>query len=174
MDWYAGVIEVIDMRSFTSIWYWIVVAVVWSTTAHWTLGVPFDMVTHARRSQGGQAQQDLEALVRINVNRLIYIMDVSGHWVVAFVFFLLSALLILGFWYNVEIAQSLFLVLAPLSLVFVLSVRSARRIQTLGTFGQALRSHLGRQRLINQIIGLVAIFITAFWGMWHNLNASVL
>lgn len=173
MDWYTGVIEVIDMRSFTSIWYWIVVAVVWSTTAHWTLGVPFDMVTHARRAEGGQPQKDLEALTLINVNRLLYIMDVSGPWLVAFVFFLLSGLVALGFWYDIEIAQSVFLILAPLSLVFSLSVRSARKLNRLGIDGQALRKHLARQRLFNQVIGLVAIFITAFWGMWHNLNASV-
>ena len=174
LDWYSRVIEVIDMRSFTSIWYWIVVAVVWSTAAHWTLGVPFDMVTHARRSESLKPQADLEALISTNVNRILYIIDISGPWIVAFVFFLLSALMALGFWYGIEIAQSIFLLLTPLSLVFVLSVRSARRIREDGILGVQLRNHLSRQRFINQAIGLVAIFITAFWGMWHNLNASVL
>ena len=174
MDWYAGVVEVIDMRSFTSIWYWIVVAVMWSSTAHWTMGVPFDAVTRARRAQGGAAQEDLETLVRVNCNRLVHIMDVSGPMVIAFLFFLLSILVILGFWYGIEIAQAVFLLLGPMSLVFILSVRHARNIRARGTHGNDLRSHLGRQRLVNQVIGLVSIFVTAFWGMWHNLGASVL
>ena len=174
MDWYTGVIEVIDMRSFTSIWYWIVVAVVWSTTAHWTLGVPYDAVTRARRAQGGQAQEDLETLVRVNCNRLLHIMDVSGHWVVGVGFFLLTALALLGFWYKIELAQAIFLFAAPLTLVALISVHRARKIRTLGLYGQALRSFLGRTRFFNQLIGLISIFITAFWGMWHNLNATVL
>jgi hypothetical protein len=174
LDWYAGVIEVIDMRSFTSIWYWIIVAVVWSSTAHWTLGVPYDAVTRARRSQGGQAQDDLETLVRINCNRIIHIMDISGLWVVGFAFFLLSALTILGFWYRIEMAQAIFLLVAPLTLVFLLTVRAARKIRVSGLYGHAVRVYLGRIRFFNQVIGLVSVFITAFWGMWHNLNVSVL
>lgn len=174
MDWYTGVIEVIDMRSFTSIWYWIVVAVVWSSTAHWTLGVPFDAVTRARRSQGGQAQDDLEVLVRVNCNRLVHIMELSGIWVIGFVFFLLTILAVLGFFYRVEIAQAIFLLMAPLTLVVLISVRNAVLILNRGTYGQALRAHLGRMRFFNQVIGLISIFITAFWGMWHNLSATVL
>ena len=174
MDWYTGVIEVIDMRSFTSVWYWIVVAVVWSTTAHWTLGVPFDMVTRARRAETGPAQDDLEALIAINVNRLTHIMDVSGSWVVGFSFFFLSTLAILGFWYKIEIAQAVFLIAGPLTLVASLSVRAARRFAALDLKGHHLRSRLARQRFFNQLIGLISIFITAFWGMWHNLSATVL
>ncbi len=29
MDWYATVFELIDMRSFSNLWYWIALAVVW-------------------------------------------------------------------------------------------------------------------------------------------------
>lgn len=162
------------MRSFTSVWYWIALAAVWSTTAHWTLGVPFDAVTRARRAGGGEAQDDLETLVRVNCDRLVHIMDVSGPLAVAAAFFLLSVLAALGFWYAVELAQAVFLIVAPLSLVGLLSTHNARLIQTRGTKGQALRSHLARLRFFNQVIGLVSIFITAFWGMWHNMNATVL
>jgi len=162
------------MRSFTSVWYWIVVAVVWSTTAHWTLGVPFDMVTRARRAETGPAQDDLEMLTRINADRLVHIMDVSGSWVVGLSFFFLSILVILGFWYTIEIAQAVFLITGPMTLVAMLSVRYARHIAAEDPRGHHLRSRLARQRFFNQVIGLVSIFITAFWGMWHNLSATVL
>ncbi len=173
MDWYTGVIEVIDTRSFTSIWYWIIVAVTWSSTSHWTMGVPFDAVTRARRA-GGEAQDDLELLARVNVNRILNIIDQAGLWVVGFATFLLSMLGILGFWYDIEIFQAILLIVGPLTIVALLSVRSARRIRQRGTTGSDLRIHITRQRFVNQFIGLVSIFITAFWGMWHNLSASVL
>jgi hypothetical protein len=69
LDWYRTLFEVIDMRSFSNLWYWIAIAVTWSTVSHWVLGVPFDMLQRARR-QGGQADADFETMVRINANRL--------------------------------------------------------------------------------------------------------
>lgn len=166
------------MRSFTSIWYWIVVAVTWSSTAHWTMGVPFDAVSRARKAaldvDETEAQGDLETLVRVNCNRIVHIMDVSGHWIVGLAFFLLTVLAFLGFWYEIEIAQAVFLLAAPMTLVALLSVGNARRIKTRKIDGEALRASLGRQRFFNQVIGMISIFITAFWGMWHNMSATVL
>ncbi|MDA0223323.1 MAG: component of SufBCD complex [Proteobacteria bacterium] len=174
MDWYTGIFELIDTRSFTSIWYWIVVAVTWSSTSHYTLGVPFDMVTRARKTEEGAAQDDLEHLVMINCNRMLHILDVSGVWLVGIGFFVLTVLGLFGFFYKIQLAQAVFLLLAPLSVVAVLSTQNARLIWTRQTSGHALRAHLSRQRLINQVIGMVSIFITAFWGMWYNMNATVL
>lgn len=174
MDWYTSVIEIIDMRSFTSVWYWIFLAAIWSSTAHWTLGVPFDAVIRARRAKGGTAQADLETLVHANCNRVVHIMDVSGIWVVSFGFFLLAILVALGFFYKIEFAQAVFLIAAPWALVAMLSVHNARTLLSREIAGEALRRYIARLRFYNQLIGLTAIFITAFWGMWHNLSATVL
>ena len=82
MDWYNVIFELIDMRSFSNLWYWIVLAVLWSTASHWVLGVPFDMISRAKK-QSGQAQDDLEVMVRINVSRMLYIARAAGSWLVA-------------------------------------------------------------------------------------------
>ena len=71
MNWYDTVFEVIDMRSFSNLWYWIALAVLWSSVSQWVLGVPFDMILRARREKEGEAMDDLQDLVRINVNRII-------------------------------------------------------------------------------------------------------
>ena len=71
------IFEVIDMRSFSNLWFWIALAVVWSSASHWVLGVPFDMVHRARR-HGGQAQIDLDDLARINANRLLHMLEDAG------------------------------------------------------------------------------------------------
>ncbi|MEP3053977.1 MAG: component of SufBCD complex, partial [Ascidiaceihabitans sp.] len=79
MDLSETLLEIIDMRSFSNLWFWIALAVMWSTASLWVLGVPNDMIVRARRS-AGQAEVDLEDLVRINCNRLLYIAQVSGLW----------------------------------------------------------------------------------------------
>lgn len=169
MDWYQTLFEVIDMRSFSNLWFWIAIAVTWSTVSHWVLGVPFDMLQRARR-HGGQADADFEDMVRINVNRLNYIRGLSGVWLVVFASMVISALVVLGFWYGVEFAQALFLLAFPLSIVAGLSFRAAGRIAASGETGEDLKRRLIRHRLATQVVGMIALFVTAFWGMWRNLQ----
>lgn len=159
------------MRSFSNLWFWIALAVVWSSVSHWVLGVPFDMVSRARR-QGGQAQQDLEDMVRINVNRLLYIGHVSGLVLVAFLCFLLTSLGIMAFWYDVEFAQAIFLLGFPLTLVGALSLSTARLIASEQPEGEALHKRLHRHRVYTQFIGMISIFVTAMFGMYQNLVVS--
>jgi hypothetical protein len=173
LDWYALVFEVIDMRSFSNLWYWIGLAVIWSTTSHWVLGVPFDMVLRARR-QSGQAEVDLEDMVRINTNRILHIGHVSGLWLLAFGCAMLTTLVMLGFWYDVEFAQALFLLAFPLSLIALLSFRTATKIKVGGAKGDALQRTLTRHRIITQVIGMLSVFVTAMWGMYQNLAVGPL
>ena len=173
MDWYDTVFEVIDMRSFSNLWYWIALAVVWSTASHWVLGVPYDMVLRAKR-MGDQAVVDLENMVRINCNRLLYIGHVSGLWLLAFACAMITGLVLLGFWYGVEFAQALFFFVFPLSVIGLLSMFTARLITNEGCTGEQLQKRLGRHRLYTQIIGMLSVVATAMWGMYQNLAVGPL
>ncbi len=165
-DIYRILSEVIDLRSFSNLWFWIALAVMWSTASHYVLGVPYDMVARARRTDG-DAEADLRDLVRINVNRLLYISEAAGLWLTGLAFFLLTALAILGFAYDVEFCQALFLLGFPLTVVFALSIQTARRIRAAD--GEGLYRMLGRHRMKVQGIGVISIFVTAMWGMWQNM-----
>ncbi len=171
MDWHLIVFEVIDMRSFSNLWFWIALAVLWSTASHWVLGVPFDMVTRARRN-GGQAQTDLDDLVRINTNRLLFIVQEAGLWVLAFACFVLAALTLLAFVYWIELAQALFLLGFPMALVAALTLRTAIRLRDEAATGALVQKRLTRLRLATQVIGMISIFVTSLWGMFQNLSAG--
>jgi len=173
VDFYGNLFELIDMRSFSNLWFWISLAVLWSTASHWVLGVPFDLVTRARRS-GGQAEQDLEDLVRIHINRLLFISQVSGLWILGLGCFLLTGLALSGFLYGLEIAQALFLLGFPMSIVGLLSVSTARLIYEEQATGELLRKRLARHRLHVQITGVISIFVTSLWGMYQNATVGVL
>jgi hypothetical protein len=162
LDILDTVFEVIDMRSFSNLWYWIGLAVVWSSTSHWVLGIPHDMIQRARR-EGGQAMEDVEDLARINAGRLIHVVDRGS-----------SAIIALAFYYDVEFAQAVFLVAFPMSFVVLFSVRSCRQIVEGENKGAALCRRLTIHRRITQVIGMVAIFVTAMWGTYQNLSLSIL
>ncbi|NIZ60842.1 component of SufBCD complex [Sedimentitalea sp. CY04] len=173
MDLIDTLVELIDMRSFSNLWFWIALAVVWSSASHWVLGVPIDLVYRAGR-KGGQAERDLEDLVRVNVNRMLYITEVSGVWLLGFGCFILSGLFVLGLFYDVEFAQAVFLLSFPLTLVGLVSLATAIRIEREQITGADLRKALVRCRLYIQMIGTIAIFVTAMWGMFQNLRLGFL
>lgn len=168
MNWTNTLFEVIDMRSFSNLWFWIALAVVWSSVSHWVLGVPFDMIQRARK-QGGQAEIDLYDMVRINVNRLLYIAQVSGLVLLASLSFFLTSLAIMAFAYGVEIAQALFLLAFPMTLVGALSLSTSKVIARDQPEGEALYARLSKHRVITQFIGMISIFVTAMFGMYQNL-----
>lgn len=162
----------ISTRTFSSIWYWLAVAVSWSVASHWILGVPFDMIHRARR-HGGEALDDLEQLVAINVRRLMGITEIAGLWIIGFVTFLLSGLVMSGFYYGFELAQGLFCLALPLTLTGFMSFRLSRRLADKPLTGEHLTKMLLRTRFWFQMIAVVSIFLTAMYGMYHTLSLPV-
>ncbi|WP_093915409.1 component of SufBCD complex [Sulfitobacter marinus] len=168
MNLYQTILEVIDTRSFSNLWFWIVLAALWSSVSHWVLGVPYDMVLRARRF-GEQTQIDLEDMVRINVNRTLYITQVSGMLILALTSFVLTVLFILALYYDVEFAQAVLFLAFPLSVIGLLNVSTAQQIFEESATGDLLHKRLSRHRLYTQIIGIISIFVTSIWGMYQNL-----
>jgi hypothetical protein len=83
-------------------------------------------------------------------------------------------LAILGFFYAVEFAQALFLILAPISVVGALSLRAARHVLDGQGSGDALFRLLRRHRVLVQVIGMFSIFVTSMWGMYQNMQFGAL
>lgn len=145
------------------------VAVVWSSVSHFVLGVPYDLIQRARR-YGDQALTDLEDVVRVNVNRFLHIGTTAGLFLAAFIMFFLTGLFVLAFFYWVELAQAVFLIAFPLCVIGLVTLATAKKIHDSQPKGDELFAALHRHRLITQSIGMVAIFFTAMFGMYENLD----
>jgi hypothetical protein len=173
VDVFELALEVIDLRSFSNLWYWIALAVLWSSVSHWVLGVPHDMIQRARR-EGGQALGDVEDLARININRLLHVIDSGALVLVALAGFWLTTLALLAFYYDIEFAKALFLLIGPLVVVMWVSVRECRRIAAGASQGEPLLRRLTVHRRVVQVIGILSITVTALYGTWLNISVSIL
>ena len=173
MDVYVTIFELIDMRSFTSMWFWIVLAVFWSTMSHYVLGVPYDLIQRAARS-GTETLDDVETLARINATRILYFGSNAGLIMTASGAFILSSLALLGFYYRVEFCQALFLLGFPFAVISMMGQRTARIVQTREPTGPALLSRLRKHRFSTQVVGILSIFVTAFWGIFQAMSTSIL
>lgn len=173
MDLQTLLLETIDRRSFSNIWYWLVVAAAWSMASYRVAGVPWHMAVRAHR-KGGALQADVETLAAIHARRLQQISDEWGVWMAGLTATALSGLATLGFGYGLQFSQAMFLLGAPMISVWALSFRTARAIASATLHGSALFHKMRRHRVAVQSIGIVAIFVTALWGMYQNLVTSAL
>lgn len=176
LDILQTIFELIDMRSFSNLWYWIALAVTWSTASHYVLGVPFDLIVRARR-QGGPVAEDMLMLTGVNVRRLLAIGREAGVTLTLVASFLLSLVVVLGFVFGVEFAQAVALIVVPLSGVGLLSLRTAARLEPVLAEAPAVETVariLIRHRVMVQALGMVALCVSALWGMFQNLQLSPL
>lgn len=172
MNLYQTVFDLIDMRSFSNLWYWIALAVIWSSASHWVLGVPYDMVTRAKR-EGGQALTDVETLVQIYTARMLHTSRNHAPVMIGSLSFIVTVLVLLGFWYHVEFAQAVLFLFVPLIILGYFSLRTSFQIESSVDTGDALFRRLSRHRMIVQFLGMVSIFVTSLFGMWVNLHIGM-
>lgn len=176
MEIFDVITRLIDLRSFSNLWYWIALAAIWSSASHWVMGVPWDMVGRARR-KGDEAAADLVQIAGVNARRLNRIRGDAGVSMAVSIPFLLSFLIITGFVYGSETAQAFALLLVPLMLVFGMSLRLAMRLEdalTSGAGADFVIAALSRHRISIQTVGVISIIVTSLWGMFQNLRLSLL
>lgn len=161
-------LDLIDFRSFSNLWYWIGLCVLWSSASHWVIGVPYDMVSRARREEGA-ALAALETLVAINSQRLLGQSRAHGVWAIGVLAFLFTSLFLLAALYGSEFALALLLILLPLAILAYVTLRACLKIEAGEGQGTALLRRLLLTRVTVQALGLASIFVASMVGMYVNL-----
>lgn len=161
----STLLALLDNRSFASLWYWLAFAAAWSLASRNVLGIPSAVVLRARRDNGAQAVL------------LEWLALVLPHWrigpgmaaaLTGLACFAASALAVLGFLHQMEAAQALFLLLAPLMAVLALRIRLASGLsRLLATRPPHEAAAIAAQRLIRHGwivhgVALAAIAVTSF------------
>lgn len=172
MDWYKTIFEVIDLRSFSNLWFWLALAVMWSTVSHYVIGVPHDLIRRAERDPGDPLR-DVEALAHIYTRRLLFVMRSGGIFLIAFLSFLVTGLLVLAIHYRIEFAQAVLCLLLPMLGVGILTLNTCLAIEQGDLHGPDLLRRLRRHRVTVQTVGMFALFFTGMFGMYQNLTLGV-
>lgn len=161
--------DAISRRSFTSLWYWIAVAVFWILITRQVMGLPLDMVQRAKA--GGAALRALEEMAQLQAQRL---MDYWHKWQFAISAAMAALLCMMGiwaFWYQIELAKALWFLLMPWLLISALSLRMAWQITHGAGRGDDLLMLAHHFRIYVQVIGIVFIFANIITAINHILAA---
>lgn len=176
-------IGILDARSFTSIWYWMGLALIWSSVTRNALGIPATVVQRARHNEGGPRQELLDWL------RLILprwrMGGTEGVLLSAGIGFALASLWVLGFRYGLQLAQALMVLLGPLVVLLVLRIRLATRLNRLlnrldagglspdamaVNAAKLLFRHGWAAFFLSIVAMLLAVMVAAAWLIHHPLG----
>ncbi len=100
----------------------------------------------------------------------------SGLPIIAFMFFFLSTLFGLGFFYGNEFCQAVFFLAAPLSLLAAINAYNCHRIGASELFNDSKKLYrlMSRYRLTVQVVGVIDVAVTSFWGIAINFSQTAL
>lgn len=172
LQWYEIILRTIDLRSFSSVWFWLIAIGMWPALNRKVLGAPVDLVLHVQRHpEDGQAARDLFALVRMASGRIIH--GMRSVAMVAGVAFAASGIVTLAL-FGSELAQAAFCILAPLAVVRLMSLRLALGLSGAELGADALCRRLLWHRMAVQLLGFACLFLTALFGLYRNLTMAVL
>ena len=148
--------------SFDSPWYWLFFAVSWSLMTYWTLGVGHH--ESQQISKDPDARADFEKAIDVYVRRSTLGFDQYGVIFTALMCFLVAGLATIGIVFNASFVQALFWLLFPLLIAIAVSVRTCYKLANSPETGDVLYRTYMRLRRTKQVIGMIAIMITSFWG----------
>lgn len=183
MPQFTGFLDLMDARSFGSVWFWLVLVLIWGCSGRAVLGVPTDVVNRARRDPTGEPGLALLDWLTLALPRWRFGKG-EGVLLLVLAAFSLTSLVMLGFGYGLELAQAVSLLAVPLLILFLMRLRLARRLQPVlagaqdgaiapdQATAQALRMITLHRRLAFGL-AVIAIAVTALWGtIWQLLHPN--
>ena len=186
MPQFDNLIGLLGSRSFSTIWFWLVLIGMWSVVGRSVLGIPTEVLARARASLAGDDAQGPAVITLLDWLSLILprwqLRPREGAAFLGVTSFLMTSLAVLGFVFWLEMAQALTLLLLPFWVLFWMRVRLARRLVPLvhaaqegrapvsQAAGDAARAMVWHKRFVT-ILSMIAVAVTALWGaLWTVLH----
>ena len=176
-----GFLSLLDSRSFTTVWFWVLLILSWSVTGRGVLGVPGDVIARARREPEGEPGLLLLDWLSLSLPRW-RLGPREGAVLLGVGLFVITSLGVLGFLYGLEMAQALVLLMAPFGIILLLRLRLARQLSPMIDAARAgetppdqvtltaLRKMVVHRRMFT-MASILTITVTAFWAArWAVLH----
>ena len=180
-----SLLALLDSRSFSTVWYWILLFGLWSVAGRRVIGVPVEILSRARGALRSGRAESPEVMSLLDWLSLTLprrnIGTGEGALLLGLAAFLLTTLAVLGFEYGLEMAQALVLLMLPFALVFLAEMRLARRLAlvlrqaetggSVNAAGTQAARLMRRHRLMVTLLSILVVALTAFYGaIWMLMH----
>lgn len=167
---FAFLIEIMSLRSFISVWFWVVVAIFWTSVCNQVLGVAYDMIAAAKRGDGKMAQ-DVAVIATIGARQSLAVADPLSLFVA---YFAVASCLTAGFLLGSEIFAASSFIALPWLILGGLRRKTALYVLEHSDRVDLVLARLIKHRKITHYWAILFIFLTALYGLGHAFTYSVL
>lgn len=192
----SGFLGLLDGRSFSSFWFWAILVIGWSLQGRHILGVPADVLARARHALAAARKADGGALPDDDLRPAVTLLDWlslmlprwrlphrTGPVLVGVAAFVVSTLSVLGFGFDLELAQALVLLALPWLILLALRLRLAVRLRAVleaAHQGQSVNEAasealmlIRRHGIMATGLGWISVAFTALWATrWLLLHPN--
>ena len=164
-----------SMEAYSSIWFWILLTIVWVVTIDKFSVHSYSKWTTASKS-GISHQREILKFFYLKVDFLYGYKNYNSIVVpISFFSFLIVNWMTMAFFYSVEFLQAAFLLFCPflVSIILRLCLR-----QSIDSFGEAsfqdVFAKIKLFRRISLLISSILLFSSITWGLYFNLKTNFL
>lgn len=175
-----AILTLLDSRSFGSAWFWVMLLFAWTAAGRRVAGVPMDVINAVARKNRAEGDDQAAVALLDWLSLTLPRWQISGSGgavLLGLATFALTSLALLGFVYDLEMAQALVLLTLPFALVFAMEMRLAHRLRAVlaraergAPVGQAAceaARMMRRHRLGFTLMSMLAVALAAFHGaLW--------
>lgn len=161
--------EIMAANGFNTVWYWMLVIVVWLRALQWTFGIPKYMMRNAMMGNE-QVKLDVLALLDIHTCNIVSEFSQYGTYLVLLVCFVLTSFATLGFVNDIIVLQAVFFIAFPMSLLGAFDVRLSYQLhKNMGDWGLICRIYK-KYFWIKVIFASVFIFASTQWARYLEIR----
>ena len=161
--------EIMTANGFNSLWYWLLVSVIWVRAIQWTVGIPSDMMRAARKGSE-QAKIDAMVLMDIHIRTTTREFNQFGTALVLMTCFVMASFATMGFWNDVPVLQGVFFVAFPIVILGALGIRLSYKLQDKPVDWDQF-SHIYRRHFWLKVgMAIFFIFSSMLWALFLEIR----
>lgn len=161
--------EIMTASGFNNPWYWLLVAILWVRAIQWTVGIPIDTMRAAMKGNP-QAKKDALAQMDIHIRNTTRDFNKFGIWLVLLTSFVLASFATMGFWNDIAILQGVFFIAFPMTLLGVIDVRLAFRLQSTPISWDDLCKAYHKHRMVKFAMAILFITASMLWALFLEIR----
>ena len=156
------IFELLSWDAFGSGWFWSLFLIQWFSHALWVLGIPVDMLR-------GSDMAKLDLILDWRKARLIKFVEGSNIILVPILSCVVTILVVLGFWYNIETFLAVCLLVLPELAILWLCYNTAIMLSNLNTLGHTKLNYINKLHCKIYVVGIVTFLIAGIFGYGYEV-----
>ena len=157
-----NLIDLLSWDAFGSGWFWTLLLLQWFAHSLQVMGIPLDVL----RSDD---LDEISHIVNWRISRIVGFINGLHVLVITAIFTGLCIIMLLGFWYEIELFSGLCFVVLPQVIIIWLGYSTARNLCDLKKINQKHMKKINKLHYKVQVLGAATLLLAGFFGYGYEV-----